>query len=89
MHDISIEPLDGTRYHVAVSAGATQTTHEVTVWPSDVEHYTPGGTAEELIQAAFAFLLAREPQEAILPAFEVAQIERYFPEFARAMRGRA
>ena len=89
MHDISIDSLDGTRYRVVVSDGVTQTTHEVTVWPSDVEHYAPGASTEELIEASFAFLLAREPQEAILPAFELAEIERYFPEFSHAMRGRA
>ena len=88
MHDISIDSLDGTRYRVVVSNGAKQTTHEVTVWPSDVEHYAPDGTAEELIEASFAFLLAREPMDALLPVFELADIERYFPEYSRAMRGR-
>ncbi len=89
MHDISIEPLDGSRYRVVVSDATGQTTHEVTVWPSDVEHYAAGATPEELIEASFAFLLAREPKEAILGTFELAQIERYFPEFSRAMRGRS
>jgi hypothetical protein len=33
------------------------------------------------IEAAFRFLLDREPKEAILPRFDVATISVYFPEF--------
>jgi hypothetical protein len=60
----------------------------VTVWPSDVERYAPGVEPEEILEAAFEFLLQREPAESILARFELPVIERYFPEFARAMAGR-
>ena len=36
---------------------------------------------ERCVEAAFRFLLAREPKEAILREFDVAVISRYFPEF--------
>jgi hypothetical protein len=34
-----------------------------------------------VLQSAFAFLLDREPKEAILRRFDLAVISRYFPEF--------
>jgi hypothetical protein len=37
------------------------------------------------VRAAFAFLLDREPKEAILARFDVAVISRYFPEFEREL----
>jgi hypothetical protein len=74
-------------YDVTVDDGRGTSRHEVTVWPSDVERYAPGSTPEALIEASFEFLLTREPKEAILRRFELPVIERYFPEYPRAMRG--
>jgi hypothetical protein len=34
-----------------------------------------------MIEAAFRFLLAREPKESILSRFDVIVISRYFPDF--------
>jgi hypothetical protein len=42
---------------------------------------SPDATPEALIEASFAFLLEREPKEAILARFELPVIERYFPEY--------
>ena len=39
--------------------------------------------ARALHQAAFRFLLDREPKESILRRFDVTVISRYFPEFER------
>jgi hypothetical protein len=33
-----------------------------------------------MIEAAFRFLLAREPKESILARFDVSVISRYFPQ---------
>jgi hypothetical protein len=88
MTTISVAHRMGSIYRVTVEEGPSQTVHEVTVWPSDVEHYAPGLTPEELVEASFAFLLQREPKEAILTRFEVSEIERYFPEYPRVMRAR-
>ncbi|MGC4080870.1 MAG: hypothetical protein QM736_01805 [Vicinamibacterales bacterium] len=75
----------GNEYLVTVNDPRGATSHVVTVWPSDVERYAAGAEPEELIEAAFEFLLERESPVSILSRFELPVIERYFPEFPRAM----
>ena len=82
---IMVYHRSGNDYAVTVDDRRGSTSHVVTVWPSDIERYAPGATPEELIEAAFAFLLEREPPQSILARFELPVIERYFPEFQRAM----
>jgi hypothetical protein len=85
MATIAVRHQDGGVYQVTVEEGGSSTTHAVTVWPSDIDHYAPGSTPEELIEASFEFLLAREPKESILTRFELPVIERYFPEYPRVI----
>src|SRR5207247_472207 len=40
----------------------------------------------DLVRRSFEFLLAREPNNAILREFDLSTIERYFPEYAREIR---
>jgi hypothetical protein len=40
---------------------------------------------ERCLEAAFRFLLDREPKESILSRFDVTVISRYFPEFEREL----
>lgn len=55
--------------------------HTVTLSWSDYDHWSHGRTApERVIEAAFEFLLEREPASAILSQFDCAIIRRYFPE---------
>ena len=75
----------GSTFRVVVSDDDGTSTHLVTVMPSDVDRYAPGSTPEELLEAAFEFLLARESKDAILARFELPVIEQYFPEFATVM----
>jgi hypothetical protein len=82
---IDVSHESGTTFRVVVTDDQGSSSHMVTVMPSDVERYAPGSTPEELLEAAFAFLLAREPKEAILARFELPVIEQYFPEFVDAM----
>ena len=42
-------------------------------------------TPERCIEAAFRFLLDREPKESILRRFDITVISRYFPEFEREL----
>ncbi len=42
-------------------------------------------TPERCLEAAFRFLLDREPKESILGRFDVTVISRYFPEFEREL----
>jgi hypothetical protein len=87
MAQISITHQGGSRYVVSVEEDGGSTNHDVDVWPSDVNRYAPGASAEALLQASFEFLLAREPKESILRRFELPVIERYFPEYARVISG--
>ncbi len=82
MATISVHHASGATYRVTVEESGGATSHDVTVWPSDVERYAPGATPEALVRASFEFLLQREPKEAILRRFELPVIERYFPEYA-------
>ncbi|OFW02623.1 MAG: hypothetical protein A3I61_10935 [Acidobacteria bacterium RIFCSPLOWO2_02_FULL_68_18] len=85
MATISIAHAGGARYIVTVEEGGGSTTHEVNVWPSDVERYAPDASPEALLRASFEFLLARESKDSILPRFELPVIERYFPEYPRVI----
>jgi hypothetical protein len=85
MATITVTHQEKSTYVVSVDEGATSTTHVVTVWPSDLERYAPDATPEALIEASFRFLLEREPKESILRRFELPTIERYFPDYPRAI----
>ena len=85
MSEIVITHRKGAVYDVTVDDGRGASTFAVTVWPSDVERYAPGATPEELLEASFKFLLEREPKEAILRQFDLPVIERYFPDYPRAI----
>lgn len=72
----------GPIYDVTVEDGSGSSSHEVAVWPSDLQRYAPEAAPEDLIEASFRFLLEREPKESILRKFELPVIERYFPDYA-------
>jgi len=57
--------------------GQPTTTHLVRVSRAECERYG-GGDVE--------FLLAREANTSILREFDLSEIERYFPEYAREFR---
>lgn len=46
-----------------------------------------GCSADMLVEAAFRFLLEREPKEAILREFALSVIARYFPAVDQAIAG--
>jgi hypothetical protein len=51
-----------------------------------LERLAPGAAApENLVRGSFEFLLAREPRESILSAFDLPLIGRYFPEYEATM----
>ena len=68
---------------VCVSDGKTETKHEVTVSWADLRRLGHGEDPARFVERCFAFLLAREPKESILPRFDVSVIARYFPEFEK------
>jgi hypothetical protein len=77
------EPLQFT---VRVATGGSETRHRVTMARATGERLCPDNhTFEQCIEAAFEFLLDREPKESILEQFDVTVISRYFPEFEREL----
>lgn len=73
------DPLEFT---VRVTGGSGGTRHHVTM-----SRETAGRLGADrhdparIIEAAFRFLLDREPKESIMGRFDVTVISRYFPEF--------
>jgi hypothetical protein len=79
----------GDRYRCAVVVGddAAATRHHVAFDASQLARPATADTApEELIRAAFDYLLDHEPREQILREFELDVIGRYFPDWEGAVR---
>jgi hypothetical protein len=74
---------DPLEFDVEVRETGSRTQHRVTASRATVDRLAGGRSPEGFIEAAFAFLLEREPKESILRSFDVAVIGRYFPEFER------
>jgi hypothetical protein len=77
---------DPLGFDVVVREGTGETRHHVTMSRTVCERLTAGKhTPEACLEAAFRFLLDREPKESILGRFDVTVIARYFPEFEREL----
>ena len=73
-------------FEVVVHEGESDSRHQVTMARQTYEQLTAGKcTPERCLEAAFRFLLDREPKESILGRFDVTVISRYFPEFGREL----
>jgi hypothetical protein len=77
---------DPLEFEVVVREGKGETRHHVTISRKMCERLTAGThTPEACLEAAFRFLLDREPKESILGRFDATVISRYFPEFEREL----
>ncbi len=77
---------DPMRFEAVVREEGGQTRHDVTMSQETYDRLSGGVfTPEQCIEAAFRFLLDREPKEAILNRFDVTLISRYFGEFEREL----
>jgi hypothetical protein len=77
---------DPPEFEVIVRVGKGETRHHVTIARDTCERLTMSThTPEHCIEAAFQFLLDREPQESILRRFDITVISHYFPEFEREL----
>ena len=77
------EPFE---FEVIVRQGEGETRHRVTMTKESYDRLRNGDhSAEQCIEAAFRFLLDREPKESILGRFDVTAISRYFPEFEQEL----
>lgn len=73
-------------FEVVVREGKGETRHQVTMSRETCDRLTAGKhTPERCLEAAFRFLLDREPKESILLRFDVTVISHYFPEFEREL----
>ncbi len=71
---------------VVVRDGKSESRHHVTMARETYEQLTASKhTPERCLEAAFRFLLDREPKESILERFDVTVISRYFPEFEQEL----
>ena len=88
MVTVEAEPAGaGWACRVEVEADGRHSRHVVAVQPVDLERWGRAGEGPaQLVTRAFEFLLAREPASQILQRFDVAVIQRYFPEFDREIR---
>ena len=80
---------DGYRCAVDVSDASGTSHHLVRVLPKDLDRWRRGRSAEELVRDSFHFLLERESKASILREFDLAVIQRYFPEFDAVMTKRS
>jgi hypothetical protein len=79
---------DPLEFEVVVRERQGETRHQVTMSRSTCERLCAGKHGpERCVEAAFRFLLDREPKESILQRFDVTVISRYFPEFERELPG--
>jgi hypothetical protein len=77
------EPLE---FEVVVRDADGESRHHVTMGKGACARLTANRHApEHCVEAAFRFLLDREPKESILARFDVSVIVRYFPEFEREL----
>jgi len=73
---------DPFEFEVTVRKGKGETRHIVTMGKETYQGLTGGRLSPEAsVEAAFRFLLDREPKESILQRFDVAVISRFFPDF--------
>lgn len=88
MQKLSIVQRTKDLFEVTVH-GKTTTTHNVTLTDKHLNSLTSGkASKKELLKFSFAFLLEREPNSSILPAFEITLIAHYFPEYKRAVKAK-
>jgi len=77
---------DPLAFQVTIRDAAGASSHAVTLSRQDYERLTAGRhTPEQFINAAFRFLLDREPKEVILRRFDISVIATYFPELEQAL----
>jgi hypothetical protein len=86
--DVDVQPqAEGWLCRVTITDDAGRSEHRVTVAPADLERYAPGASdPTDLVRRSFEFLLAREPRQSILAAFDLPVIERYFRDYPAAIR---
>ena len=76
---------DPLLFDVVVAEPNGTSRHRVSLARADLARLAGARAPERLIEAAFRFLLEREPKESILARFDLSVIARYFAEFEREL----
>jgi hypothetical protein len=77
-------PADPLRFNVTVREDDGETHHEVSMSSETLKKLSGDRhPPEQVIEAAFRFLLDQEPKESILGEFDITVISHYFPDFER------
>lgn len=85
MATIEVTETSPNSFSVTVH-GSHITTHQVSVKPDYAgELVGTSHNISELVTASFKFLLDRESNTSILRSFDLSVIERYFPEYPKAI----
>lgn len=78
---VAIDAAEPLRFAVTVAERDETARYEITLREAELRRLGKGAVPEAFVAAAFRFLLDREPKEAILAGFDIAEIAGYFPEF--------
>ena len=87
---ISVNPVAARpfTFDVVVRDARSESRHRVTISAEDAAAFAKlGADPSRCAEAAMRFLTDREPKEAILSAFDIGVIRRYFPDFDDAFPG--
>jgi hypothetical protein len=87
---ISVNPVPARplTFDVVVRDARSESRHRVTISAEDAAGFAKlGADPLHCVEAAVRFLTDREPKEAILSAFDIHVIRRYFPDFDDAFPG--
>jgi hypothetical protein len=77
---------DPLKFAVTVRDDKGESRHVVTMAPATHVQLTGGRhSPATCIEAAFRFLLDREPKESILSRFDMTTIAHYFPDFEKTL----
>ena len=86
---VACDPAEGGwRCRVTIGDDPAATEHEVILERETLEDLAPGVSPDTLVAESFAFLLEREPREALMRRFELPIIGRYFAEYSDEIRRR-
>jgi hypothetical protein len=84
---ISVTPCPGSgfTFDVIVRDLRGESRHQVTIDAKEAGHWAKlGAEPSRCVEAVMRFLLDHEPKEAIMSAFDMGVVRRYFPEFDEA-----
>ncbi len=82
---VRADPARPLAFNVIVRDSRGESRHRVTISGEDAARWERAGASPaRCVEGAMAFLLDREPKEAILRVFDISDIRRYFPGFDAA-----